>query len=121
MRDRWNALDAQAREKYEILARQDQARFQSESHKADVAAIERRERLQKERATLLLDDVGGTQRGTRGQRAEKERKEQELRDKEILRQQRIKAEEQRRREEKSERERRLKVRGGGRWVRGRCR
>jgi SWI/SNF-related matrix-associated actin-dependent regulator of chromatin subfamily A member 5 len=75
MRDRWNSLDASEKEPYEDLARRDQFRFRSESHQADVAAMERRERLQKERATLLLDDVGGTQRGTRGQRAHKERKE----------------------------------------------
>ena len=75
MRDKWNCLDASGKEPYEELAHRDQFRFRSESHQADVAAIERRERLQKERATLLLDDIGGTQRGTRGQRAHKERKE----------------------------------------------
>lgn len=75
MRDRWNSLDASEKEPYEDLALKDQFRFRSESHQADVAAIERRERLQMERETLLLDDVGGTQRGTRGQRAHNERKE----------------------------------------------
>lgn len=75
MRDRWNSLDVSEKESYEDLARRDQFRFRSESHQADVAAIERRERLQKERETLLIDDIGGTQRGTRGQRAHKERKE----------------------------------------------
>ena len=75
MRDRWNSLDSSEKEPYEDLARKDQFRFRSESHQADVAAIERRERLQKERETLMLDDIGGTQRGTRGQRAQKERKE----------------------------------------------
>ncbi len=75
MRDKWNGLEPSEKEPYEDLARRDQFRFRSESHQADVAAMERRERLQKERATLLLDDVGGTQRGTRGQRAHKERKE----------------------------------------------
>eukprot|EP00536_Pseudo-nitzschia_multiseries_P003978 jgi/Psemu1/253123/estExt_Genewise1Plus.C_630105 len=75
MREKWNSLDASEKEPYEDLARRDQFRFRSESHQADVAALERRERLQRERATLLLDDVGGTQRGTRGSRAHKERKE----------------------------------------------
>eukprot|EP00531_Pseudo-nitzschia_arenysensis_P000181 CAMPEP_0116124966 /NCGR_PEP_ID=MMETSP0329-20121206/5561_1 /TAXON_ID=697910 /ORGANISM="Pseudo-nitzschia arenysensis, Strain B593" /LENGTH=1458 /DNA_ID=CAMNT_0003618979 /DNA_START=160 /DNA_END=4536 /DNA_ORIENTATION=- len=75
MRDKWNSLEPSEKEPYEDLARRDQFRFRSESHQADVAAMERRERLQKERATLLLDDIGGTQRGTRGQRAQKERKE----------------------------------------------
>ena len=74
LRDKWNALDADHRSKYEDLARRDQMRFASESHAADVAAIERRERLQRERDTLLLDDEGGFQRSTRGQRAKKERK-----------------------------------------------
>jgi len=75
MRERWNSLDASEKQPYEELARQDQFRFRSESHQADIAAMERRERLRKERATLLLDDIDGTQRGTRGQRAHKERKE----------------------------------------------
>jgi len=75
MREKWNNLDATEKEPYEDLERRDKFRFRSESHQADVAAMERRERLQKERETLLLDDVGGTQRGTRGQHAHKERKE----------------------------------------------
>ena len=75
VRDRWNDLDNTAKEPYESLAQKDMFRFRSESHLADVAAIERRERLQKERETLLLDDEGGDQRGTRGQRTKKERKE----------------------------------------------
>jgi hypothetical protein len=75
MRDRWNALDVTVKEPYESLAQKDMFRFRTESHLADVAAIERRERLQKERETLLLDDEGGDQRGTRGQRTKKERKE----------------------------------------------
>jgi SWI/SNF-related matrix-associated actin-dependent regulator of chromatin subfamily A member 5 len=37
--------------------------------------MERRERLQRERETLLLDDEGGTKRSTRGARAKKERKQ----------------------------------------------
>jgi hypothetical protein len=75
MRDRWNDLDADAKKPYEEQATRDQYRFRSESHQADVAAIERRERLQRERQTLLLDDRGGTKRSTRGGRAKKERKE----------------------------------------------
>lgn len=75
MRDRWNELDAAARKPYEELATRDQYRFRSESHQADVAAIERRERLQREREILLLDDRGGTKRSTRRERAKKERKE----------------------------------------------
>jgi hypothetical protein len=75
MRDKWNALDEEGRKPFEDLAVKDQYRFRSESHAADVAAIERRERLQREREILLLDDEGGTKRSTRGQRAKKERKQ----------------------------------------------
>ena len=75
MRDKWNTLDEEGKKPYEELAQRDQFRFRSESHAADVAAIERRERLQRERDMLLLDDEGGTKRGTRGQRAKKERKQ----------------------------------------------
>jgi SWI/SNF-related matrix-associated actin-dependent regulator of chromatin subfamily A member 5 len=74
VRERWNELDGEKKEYYEDLGRRDRMRFASESHAADVAAIERRERLRKERATLLLDDEGGTQRSTRRQHAKKERK-----------------------------------------------
>jgi SWI/SNF-related matrix-associated actin-dependent regulator of chromatin subfamily A member 5 len=74
VRNRWQELDAERKAHYEDLARDDQARFARESHAADVAAMERKERLRMERETLLLDDEGGTKRGTRGRRARKERK-----------------------------------------------
>jgi SWI/SNF-related matrix-associated actin-dependent regulator of chromatin subfamily A member 5 len=73
LRELWAETDKESREKYDRLARDDMFRFNSESHKADVEAMERRERLQRERETLLLDDEGGYQRSTRGQRAKKER------------------------------------------------
>ena len=73
LREMWSEADEDTRAKYEKLATEDMFRFRSESHKADVEAMERRERLQRERETLLLDDEGGFQRGTRGQRAKKER------------------------------------------------
>ncbi|KAG7359848.1 SNF2-related protein [Nitzschia inconspicua] len=75
MREKWNELDEEGRKPFEDLAVKDQYRFRSESHAADVAAIERRERLQREREMLMLDDEGGTKRSTRGQRAKKERKQ----------------------------------------------
>jgi hypothetical protein len=75
MRDKWKALDEEGRKPFEDLAIKDQYRFRSESHAADVAAIERRERLQREREIFLLDNEGGTKRSTRGQRAKKERKQ----------------------------------------------
>lgn len=74
IREKWNQLDPERKAHYEDLARQDQMRFASESHAADVAALERKERLQRERDVLLLDDEGGTKRSTRNQRAKKERK-----------------------------------------------
>lgn len=74
LREKWNELDEDRKEYYEDLARRDRMRFASESHAADVAALERRERLQKERDMLLLDNEEGPQRSTRRQLARKERK-----------------------------------------------
>ena len=76
MRDKWAALTPEEKKPYEDLAIKDQFRFRSESHAADIAALERRERLQRERDTLMLDDEGGTKRSTRGARAKKERKKE---------------------------------------------
>eukprot|EP00980_Cylindrotheca_fusiformis_P004472 scaffold953_cov141-Cylindrotheca_fusiformis.AAC.16 len=74
VKEKWNQLDEERREHYEQLSRIDRSRFAQESHAADVAALERRERLQKERDMLLLDDEGGNKRSTRRGRARKERK-----------------------------------------------
>ena len=74
VRDRWNELDSDDKRQYEDLAARDAARFASESHAADVAAMERKAKLQQEREMLILDDEGGDKRKTRGQRAKKERK-----------------------------------------------
>ncbi len=74
LREKWNELDEDKKEHYENLARRDRMRFASESHAADVAAMERRERLRKEREMLLLNDEEGPQRSTRRQLAKKERK-----------------------------------------------
>eukprot|EP00934_Nitzschia_sp_Nitz4_P004538 Nitzschia sp. Nitz4//scaffold162_size51285//15820//20464//NITZ4_006968-RA/size51285-processed-gene-0.20-mRNA-1//1//CDS//3329537970//4528//frame0 len=76
IRDKWNQLSPDEREEFENLARKDRMRFASESHAADVAAMERREKLQRERETLLMDDEGGKQRQTRRQHAKKERKKE---------------------------------------------
>lgn len=74
VRDRWNALSDLDRRNYEELARQDMARFAQESHEADVAAMHRREKLQQERETLLLDMEGGDKRLTRRVLEKKQRK-----------------------------------------------
>lgn len=74
VKEKWNQLENDKRSHYERLSAEDRARFARESHIADVAALERRERLQKERDTLLLDDEGGTQRTTRRAQAKKIRK-----------------------------------------------
>jgi len=76
VRDKWKALSEQDRQPFLDLAAQDMQRFRAESHAADVAAMERKVKLQQERNTLLLDDEGGDQRKTRGARAKKERKKQ---------------------------------------------
>lgn len=74
VKEKWNQLDDEKRAHYEQLSNVDKARFAQESHAADVAALERRERLQKERDSLLVDDEGGYKRSTRGGRAKKDRK-----------------------------------------------
>lgn len=76
VRDRWNNLDPVKKQYYEGLARDDSARFARESHAADVAAMERRQKLQQEREQLFLDNEGGDQRKTRRQRQKSERKKQ---------------------------------------------
>lgn len=52
VRERWQAL--QDKSPYEQLAREDAARFARESHQADIEALQRRERLQQERASVML-------------------------------------------------------------------
>lgn len=74
VRDRWNALSPDDKRQYEDLAASDLARFHSESHAADVAAMERKAKLQQEREQIMIDDEGGDKRSTRRQRAKKERK-----------------------------------------------
>ena len=70
---RWHALTPDERRKYEEMAEKDKYRFLSESHKRDVEAIERKERLRKERDTLILDDQGDG-RATRRSRQKGQRK-----------------------------------------------
>jgi SWI/SNF-related matrix-associated actin-dependent regulator of chromatin subfamily A member 5 len=74
-RTKWQALSDQDVDYYETLARQDAARFARESHAADVAALERREKLQAERSGLLLDVVEGGTKGKRTTRGRLERKQ----------------------------------------------
>ena len=74
VRERWNNLDPDQKAHYQGLARDDDVRFQSESHAADVAAMERKAKLRAERDQLLIDDDEGEQRKTRGQRRKKEKK-----------------------------------------------
>jgi SWI/SNF-related matrix-associated actin-dependent regulator of chromatin subfamily A member 5 len=75
-RDKWNVLDPGRKEDYDELARDDQARFARESHAADVAAIERREKLLRERDQVMLDNEGGGIRSTRGGLKKKKRKKE---------------------------------------------
>mmetsp|Transcript_5226 Transcript_5226/g.9331 ORF Transcript_5226/g.9331 Transcript_5226/m.9331 type:complete len:962 (-) Transcript_5226:1639-4524(-) len=55
---RWQSLSPSERQKYEEMAVKEKHRFLSESHKRDVEALDRKERLRKERETLILDDQG---------------------------------------------------------------
>jgi SWI/SNF-related matrix-associated actin-dependent regulator of chromatin subfamily A member 5 len=74
VRDKWNNLDPEQKAHFEGLARDDNLRFRSESHAADVAATERKAKLRAEREQLILDEEGGEQRKTRGQRKKTEKK-----------------------------------------------
>jgi SWI/SNF-related matrix-associated actin-dependent regulator of chromatin subfamily A member 5 len=67
---RWKALSDVERKPYEELAQEDMIRFRSESHARDVEVMERKERLQRERETLVIEGEGGRTRKER-RRAEK--------------------------------------------------
>ena len=70
-----NTLSAAERDHFEQLAQKDAQRYAQASHAADIAALERTERLRAQRETLLLDTEGGPQRTTRNQYEKKQRKE----------------------------------------------
>ena len=75
---RWRALDAPERRRYEELAEEDLIRHRTESYRRDVMAMERKERLQRERETLVIDDNdegGGRTRKARRKDAKKKKKE----------------------------------------------
>lgn len=76
IRDKWNSLSDTEKEKYYALQRNDQARFAQESHLADIAAIERKEKLRQERDAIMFDDDldGNTKRTTRHKWDKKQRK-----------------------------------------------
>lgn len=80
VRDRWKALSPDEQERFNILQREDQARFAQESHIADVAALERRQKLQQERDMVMLDDEGGVSRTTRHKWDKKQRKKERKED-----------------------------------------
>ena len=102
VKEKWNALTSEQRDYYEQQHQQDVARFAQESHQADIAALERTQKLQQERETLLLDmdyystaqggDDGGSgqqqQRLTRGKWEKKQRKQARKEKKKQERQQR---------------------------------
>jgi hypothetical protein len=78
---RWQALPSPDRRAYEEMAGGDRARFASESRERDAEALERKERLQREREILILDDdvgggggEGGGRRATRRTRMKGQRK-----------------------------------------------
>ena len=77
VKQKWNALTDDQREHYQSLHRQDVSRFAQESHLADVAALERREKLRQERNAIVMDDDGGrlTRRGLHKKERKKERHE----------------------------------------------
>jgi SWI/SNF-related matrix-associated actin-dependent regulator of chromatin subfamily A member 5 len=76
IRDKWNSLSDADKEKYYTLQRNDQARFAQESHLADIAAMERKEKLRQERDAIIFDDDidGNTKRTTRHKWDKRQRK-----------------------------------------------
>lgn len=74
VKEKWNSLPDEKKEYYAALHRDDVARFAQESHAADVAALERREKLLQERNELVIDD--SAKRLTRGRLSKKQRKEE---------------------------------------------
>jgi SWI/SNF-related matrix-associated actin-dependent regulator of chromatin subfamily A member 5 len=82
VKQKWDTISQVDRERYQNLNQQDLARFAQESHQADVAALERRERLLRERNTLLLDEKGGRMtREGRQKNDKKKNKKKKKRDK----------------------------------------
>jgi SNF2-related domain/HMG-box domain/DNA-binding domain len=94
VRERWNDLNETDKEHYNEAARNDQARYAQESHVADIAAIQRREQLQRSHNQLVIydnedddndgdDDYDGVvgvtkERTTRNKWNKKQRKKQRM-------------------------------------------
>jgi SWI/SNF-related matrix-associated actin-dependent regulator of chromatin subfamily A member 5 len=76
IRDKWNSLSDTEKEKYYVMQRNDQARYAQESHLADIAALERKEKLRQERDAIMFDDDpdGNTKRTTRHKWEKQQRK-----------------------------------------------
>lgn len=79
MRDRWNQLPEDEKEVYEEQARVDMMRFNSESHLADIAAMERKRKLQEERENVVIYDNADGRKSTR-RAIHKQQRKQEKRD-----------------------------------------
>jgi hypothetical protein len=88
---RWQNLSPSERKKYEDLAEKDKNRFVSESHQRDVEALERKERLRKERETLILEDDGNDMEGGRATRRTRRKRERKAEKKRAKKEQRKKA------------------------------
>ena len=67
IRDKWNTLSDDEKAKYYTMQQNDYSRFAKETHLADIAALERKEKLRQERDTIMFDDDldGNTKRTTR--------------------------------------------------------
>ena len=65
---RWQALSSSDRRRYEEMAAKDRARFDEESRERDAEALARKERLQRERETLILEEEEGGDGGRRATR-----------------------------------------------------
>jgi SWI/SNF-related matrix-associated actin-dependent regulator of chromatin subfamily A member 5 len=78
MRDRWNLLEDKT--VYEKLGQQDKMRFSQESHRADVASMERQRKLQEEREQVVIyehtvDGKKSTRRALKKQQRKQEKQD----------------------------------------------
>ncbi|GKY95565.1 hypothetical protein MPSEU_000518000 [Mayamaea pseudoterrestris] len=84
VRERWNGMSADEKQPFTEMAQRDSARFEQESSRADLQALERAEKLRQERDQLfvespediLMDGVRTTRRKLEKKRKNKHKKEE---------------------------------------------
>lgn len=76
MSERWRSLDPVRKARYEDAARDDAARYARENHARDLEVLQERERKNREREQLVLDDTLTGERTTRSGRMKLKKKEE---------------------------------------------